>query len=144
MKFLFENAKSKTKGDPSQTTLSFFFLARGVLEEKSTSGLYRSLLHQLFQTMPDLQDSLEWMTADGARGIQTNGWHEQALKQTFLHAIPKLESRALTIFVDALDECDDTQARDMVSFFEDLCDVAQESEVRLSGYSRIPQQKQSR
>ncbi|KAK3900758.1 hypothetical protein C8A05DRAFT_35585, partial [Staphylotrichum tortipilum] len=132
MKFLFEDAKSKTKGDPSQTTLSFFFLARGVLEEKSTSGLYRSLLHQLFQTIPDLQDSLEWMTADGARGIQTNGWHEQALKQTFLRAIPKLESRALTIFVDALDECDDTQARDMVSFFEDLCDVAQESEVRLN------------
>ncbi len=144
MKFLFENVKSETKGDPSQITLSFFFLARGVLEEKSTSGLYRSLLHQLFQRIPDLQDSLEWMTADGARGIQTNGWNEQALKQTFRHALPELESRALTIFVDALDECDDTQARDMVSFFEELCDVAQGSEVRLSRYFGVTSSRQYR
>ncbi|KAK4096006.1 hypothetical protein N658DRAFT_490275 [Parathielavia hyrcaniae] len=90
MKFLFEDAKSETKRDASQTVLSFFFLARGELEEKSTPGLHRSLLHQLFQMVPDLQDSLEWMTADGARGIRTNGWNEEALKQTFCHAINKL------------------------------------------------------
>ncbi|KAK4234896.1 Inversin, partial [Achaetomium macrosporum] len=132
MKFLFEDAKSKTKRDASQIVLSFFFLARGELEEKSTPGLYRSLLHQLFQMVPDLQDSLEWMTADGARGIRTNGWNEEALKQTFRHAILKLGSRSLTIFVDALDECDDSQAKDMVFFFEELCDLAQESQVRLN------------
>ena len=132
MKFLFENAKSKTKAVPSQIMLSFFFLARGDLEEKSTTGLYRSLLHQLFQKAPDLQDSMEWMTVDGARGIQANGWHEEALKQTFLHAIPRLGSRELTIFVDALDECEDSQARDMVFFFEQLCDEAQEKKIRLS------------
>jgi len=144
MKFLFEDAKSKTKRDASQIVLSFFFLARGELEEKSTPGLYRSLLHQLFQMEPDLQDSLEWMTADGARGIRTNGWNEEALKQTLRHAILKLGSWSLTIFVDALDECDDSQAKDMVFFFEELCDLAQELQVRLSGYSRFPQQRQSR
>ncbi len=132
MKFLFEDAKFKAKGIPSRITLSFFFLARGTLEEKSTPGLYRSLLHQLFQKAADLQDSMEWMTPDGARGVQANGWHEEALKQTFLHAIPKLGSRELTIFVDALDECDDSQARDMVFFFEQLCAEAQEKKVRLS------------
>ncbi|KAK3896386.1 hypothetical protein C8A05DRAFT_20624, partial [Staphylotrichum tortipilum] len=132
MKFLFEVAKSKTKRDASQIVLSFFFLARGELEEKSTPGLYRSLLHQLFQLVPDLQDSLEWMTVNGARGIRTNGWNEEALKQTFRHAILKLGSRSLTIFVDALDECDDSQAKDMVFFFEELCDLAQESQVRLN------------
>ena len=132
MKFLFEDAKSKMKGVPSQIMLSFFFLARGTPEEKSTTGLYRSLLHQLFQKAADLQNSLEWMTVDGARGIQANGWHKEALKRTFLHAIPKLGSRSLTIFVDALDECEDSQAKDMVFFFEELCDRAQETQVRLS------------
>ena len=132
MKFLFEDAKSKTKGNPSQITLSFFFFARGALEEKSTTGLYRSLLHQLFEKAPDLQDSLDWMTPDGANGIQANGWHEEALKQTFFHAVSKLGSRWLTIFVDALDECEDSQARDMILFFEQLCDEAQEKKVRLS------------
>jgi hypothetical protein len=132
MKFLFEEAKSKAKGDPSQIMLSFFFLARGTVEEKSTTGLYRSLLHQLFEKAAELQDSLEWMTADGARGIQANGWKEEALKHTFRHAITKLGSRSLIIFVDALDECDDSQAKDMVFFFEELCDLAQEMQVRLS------------
>jgi hypothetical protein len=82
MKLLFEEAKLNAKGDPSQITLSFFFLARGTIEEKSTTGLYRSLLHQLFEKALELRDSLEWMTADGARVIQRNGWHEEALKQT--------------------------------------------------------------
>ena len=45
MKLLFEVAELNAKDDPSQIMLSFFFLARGTVEEKSTTGLYRSLLH---------------------------------------------------------------------------------------------------
>ncbi|KAH9204507.1 hypothetical protein DL95DRAFT_398411, partial [Leptodontidium sp. 2 PMI_412] len=131
MKFLFEEAKNNAKIDSSQITLSFFFLARGTVEEKSTMGLYRSLLHQLFEKVGELKDSLEWMTADGARVIQRNGWHEEALKQTLMHAVQKLGSRSLMIFVDALDECDKKQAADMVCFFEELCDRAREEQVRL-------------
>jgi len=131
MKFLFEEAKLEAKGNPSQITLSFFFLARGTAEEKSTTGLYQSLLHQLFEKASDTKDSLDWMTADGARGIQRNGWHEKALKQTFKHAIQKLGSQSLKIFVDALDECEKTQATGMVCFFEELCDLAREAKVRL-------------
>jgi hypothetical protein len=37
----------------------------------------------------------------------------------------------LTIFVDALDECDKNQAAGMVCFFEELCDRAREAQVRL-------------
>ncbi|TVY13284.1 Vegetative incompatibility protein HET-E-1, partial [Lachnellula arida] len=131
MKFLFEASKLNAKNDPSQITLSFFFLARGTAEERSTMGLYRSLLHQLFEEAADLKNSLEWMTSDGARSIQRNGWNEEALKQTFTHSIQKLGNRSLTIFVDALDECDQNQATGMVSFFEELCDRAREAEVHL-------------
>lgn len=131
MKLLFEEAKLNAKGDSLQITLSFFFLARGTVEEKSTTGLYRSLLHQLFEKAVGLRDSLEWITADGARVIQRNGWHEEALKQTLTHAIQKLGSRSLTIFVDALDECDKNQAAGMICFCEELCDRAREAQVRL-------------
>ena len=131
MKLLFEEAKLNAKGNPSQITLSFFFLARGTVEEKSTIGLYRSLLHQLFEKAVDLRNSLEWMTADGARVIQRNGWNEEALKQTLTYAIQKLRGRSLAIFVDALDECDQSQAAGMVCFFEELCDCAREAQVRL-------------
>ncbi len=131
MKLLFENTKLNAKGDPSQITLSFFFFARGTFEEKSTTGLYRSLLHQLFEKAEDLRASLEWMTADGARAIQRNGWHEEALKQTLTHAVRKLGGRSLTIFVDALDECDKNQVADMLCFFEELYDRAREVQVRM-------------
>ncbi|KAH8745284.1 heterokaryon incompatibility protein-domain-containing protein, partial [Diaporthe sp. PMI_573] len=131
MKLLFEEAKLRTKDDPSQIMLSFFFLARGTIEEKSTIGLYRSLLHQLFDKAVDLRDSLEWMTADGAKSIQRNGWYEAALQRTLTEAIPKLGNRSLTIFVDALDECDQDQAAGMVCFFEELCDHAREEKVQL-------------
>ncbi|KAG8162591.1 hypothetical protein KVR01_008356 [Diaporthe batatas] len=131
MKLLFEQTKIDSQGDSSRITLSFFFLARGAVEEKTTTGLYRSLLHQLFEIAPDLKAGLEWMTLDGARTIQRSGWSEEALKQTLKHAVPKLGSRSLTIFVDALDECDANKAGDMVSFFEELCDCAEEARVQL-------------
>jgi ankyrin repeat protein len=131
MKFLFEEAKVRAKDNPLQITLSFFFLARGTIEEKSTIGLYRSILHQLFEKAEDLKESIEWMTADGARGIQLNGWNVPALKQTFAYSVRKLNNRSLMIFVDALDECEDAQARDMISFFEELCDMAHTSGLQL-------------
>jgi hypothetical protein len=45
MKLLFDEARLNVRNDASKITLSFFFLARGTVEEKSTTGLYRSLLH---------------------------------------------------------------------------------------------------
>ncbi|EPE32851.1 Ankyrin repeat-containing protein [Glarea lozoyensis ATCC 20868] len=132
MKFLFEDAKASASYDSSKITISFFFLAWGVIEERSTTGLYRSLLHQLFQKVTDLEDSLEWMTKDGARGIQRNGWNEEASKRTLALAVKKLGTRSLTIFVDALDECDTRETAGMVCYFEELCDCAQEAKVTLN------------
>ncbi|KAL3468130.1 hypothetical protein BJX64DRAFT_84891 [Aspergillus heterothallicus] len=125
MKFLFENEWSKTKNDNLQILLSFFFLARGTAEEKSTVGLYRSLLHQLFQKVPSLTESLDWMTPDGARVVQRDGWSEEALKQTLKHAAQKLGNLSLAMYIDALDECEDSQAARMIRFFEELCESVQ-------------------
>lgn len=131
MKVLFQRANTDARTDPHQICLSFFFNARGVVEEKSTTGLYRSLLHQLFRKAKGLTEGLEWMTVDGARGVARNGWHEQALKQTLARTVEQLGNHSLTIFVDALDECDQKQAADMVSHFEELCERAREMQVTL-------------
>lgn len=56
---------------------------------------------------------------------------KEALKQTLTHAIRKLGRRSLTIFVDALDECNDDEAEDMIFFFEDLCELAQGMQAQL-------------
>jgi hypothetical protein len=131
MKLLFEEARRKARGDASQITTSFFFQARGTDLEKSVTGLYRSLLHQLFEKAPQLKESLEWMTSDGARVIERTGWHKEALKQTLAHAVQSLGGQSLTVFVDALDECDEGEVADMVFFFEELCDCAGDAKVRL-------------
>jgi ankyrin repeat protein len=131
MKLLFENTMSSTKHDPTRITISFFFLARGAAEEKSTIGLYRSLLYQLFEKDEDLKESLEWMTSNGAKGLGQNGWSEAALKQTLSQVVERLGERCLTIFVDALDECNQDQAAGMVEFFEELCELAIEAKVQL-------------
>ncbi|KLU92202.1 hypothetical protein MAPG_11148 [Magnaporthiopsis poae ATCC 64411] len=131
MKFLFEEARGEAKGDSLRITLSFFFRARGTIEETSTVYLYRSLLYQLLKSATDLSDSLEWMTVPGAKGILDKGWDQETLKQTLKHSVSRLGCRTLTILVDALDESDQTEVADMVSFFEELCEHAMESRVSL-------------
>jgi hypothetical protein len=139
MKLLFEEAKGDAKlsrkDGACPITLSFFFHARGRLEEKSTAGLYRSLLYHLFEEAADLKTTLsDALTPSGTKNILAKGWNEEALKQAFNHAVRNLGDRPLTIFVDALDECDDDQARDMVGFFEDLCELAQDRQIQLRRY----------
>ncbi|KAL8378532.1 hypothetical protein RB599_008374 [Gaeumannomyces hyphopodioides] len=131
MKLLFEEAKLGAKGDPFCITLSFFFLARGAIEERSTTGLYRSLLYQLLEKALDVRDCLEWLTDSGARVIHRAGWDDEALKTTLRRAVRSLREKAITIFVDALDECDQTQVNDMVCFFEELCEHVRETHVEL-------------
>lgn len=131
MKFLFEDAREKTKGNASHITLSFFFLTRGAVEERSTTGLYRALLYQLFVRVPDLADALDWMTVNGAKGVERNGWQEEPLKQTLRDAVKRLGDRSLSVFVDALDECDQGQVAGMVDFFEELGDLVIDNDIAL-------------
>jgi nucleoside phosphorylase len=55
MNFAHIEAKRKMKG---KIVISFFFNARGTDLEKSTIGMYRSLLLQLLQSFPELQEVL--------------------------------------------------------------------------------------
>ncbi|KAK9244365.1 hypothetical protein V1506DRAFT_507619 [Lipomyces tetrasporus] len=59
MKYLYSEAKKKSKSDPNLVP-SFFLNALGVPLEKSIAGMYRSLLHQLLERFPDLQTVLDY------------------------------------------------------------------------------------
>ncbi|KAL6901688.1 hypothetical protein GGI43DRAFT_364600 [Trichoderma evansii] len=103
--------------------LSFFFNARGGDLEKSTLGMYRSLLLQLLQQLPGLQDALDLskFTTYHDEGYQ---WHIESLKSLFHQALESIQTSKVVCFIDALDECDEDQARDMILFFEYLVHVA--------------------
>lgn len=120
MKFAYLNMKDRF------ASASFFFNARGEDLERSVIGMYRSLLHQLLQTYSNLQsilDNSEFLP----RGM--NYLSLNILKSIFRKAILSLGQKSFFCFIDALDECDEQQVRDMVDFFQDLAEECEENNV---------------
>lgn len=123
MKFVL-NAAEKSK---QSNCISFFFNARGESLERSTNGLYRSLLFQLLERIPRLQSVFD--TLNQRALCEDAEWPIESLKSLFEQAIQDLNQSPLTCFIDALDECDDAQIQDMVSFFEELGEMAVSNDI---------------
>ncbi|KAI0410495.1 hypothetical protein F5X98DRAFT_368766 [Xylaria grammica] len=126
MKFIYTRALEN-----SNTTISFFFNARGDDSEKSTQGMYRSLLLQLLEKLPDLQEVLDPPSRFGQGHNDDGSWEIDVLQSLFSAAMAKLGRRQVMCFVDALDECGESQVRDMVEYFEQLGQSALDSEGKL-------------
>ena len=109
---------------PKQTLIlaSFFFHGRGAPNQKSTLGLFRSLLHQILQQNRDL---LSKFTRLYKMRCQTNGkfgdkWEWQANElQNFFKSkvVSAARTQQIRIYIDALDECGEDVAIDLVEFF---------------------------
>lgn len=132
MKFAFANAMRNTQRDISLNpmAISFFFNARGEELEKSVLGMYRSLLVQLLEKNLDIQDVFDSMRLTALHDNEFPTWDFETVKSLFQQSIQKLGRRSLICFIDALDECDEDQVREMVSFFEELGCLAVSSQLR--------------
>ncbi len=120
MKFVCKEMKKDTK----KKVISFFFYARGEELERSTFGMYRSLLFQILKALPRLykvfdepehQDYLETLHTD-----DDFTWRIDVLRDMLRSALMDLGQTALTIFVDALDECASDQVEELLEYFEKL------------------------
>ena len=111
--------------------LAFFFNAFGREPlEKSTAGLYRSLLHQLIdQDSPSLQEFR--LVYEKRKQTQQHGkdefscWHDKEqnqLKEVFTQALERIAARGtkVTIFIDALDEAVQGSAQDVITYIHRL------------------------
>jgi ankyrin repeat protein len=127
MKFAMEEARQSMEG---QTIISFFFNARGDELEKSTVGMYRSLIHQLLQQIPDLSVILGALKSS-RHSAEYHSWSLESLKALFETCVQSLGDDSLLCFIDALDECEEYQVREMVSFLDSLGESAVESGTRL-------------
>ncbi|RYP13683.1 hypothetical protein DL765_006765 [Monosporascus sp. GIB2] len=126
MKSTFADTRKKMK---DRIAISFFFNARGDDLEKSTIGMYRSILLQLLERLPALQgvfDSLGLATWNGGYPQ----WSVESLKTLFEQAVQGLGNSSLMCFIDALDECDEHQIRDMISFFEHVGELTTSAGIR--------------
>ncbi|VUC25403.1 unnamed protein product [Clonostachys rosea] len=128
MKFL--SAEMRKQGQQTHGAIvSFFFNTRGSILQKSVSGMYRSLLHQIFEAywdLPSILDSPEFKYQSEDAHLALDN-----LKALFKAAVLKLGRRRLTCFIDALDECDEQQALEMVYFFEDLTKISTKKDIPL-------------
>ncbi|KAF5845063.1 hypothetical protein GGP41_001164 [Bipolaris sorokiniana] len=127
MKFALERAPKELQGS---STLSFFFNARGSTMEKSTTGTYRSLLLQLLTGFPKLQNVFSSLYSSTAEFDANREWSVELLKVLLEEAILMLGKAPVICFIDALDECDETEIRDMIQFFEHIGDLSTEKDLR--------------
>jgi hypothetical protein len=110
--------------------ISFFFNARDQGLARSTEGLYRALLHSVVDSVPSLHD----MVDPPARPIfKDQGWPLELLKDMFREAVRRYpHEETLTCCIDALDECDEDEVRDMLQLFEDLGEMATSEDLPFS------------
>jgi len=121
MKFALINARKTMRG---RVVLSFFFNARGEDIEKSTIGVYRSLLLQLLERLPALQSIFDSLSLSTSIFSADHLWSIEPLKTLIEQAILALGQSRVVCFVDALDECKEQQVRDMIQFFEHIGELA--------------------
>lgn len=114
--------------------ISFFFSAGGGALQKSAEGMYRSLLYQLLDAIPSLAPAF----GNPSRRPPKQPWPFAKLETMLTKAVQALGPNAVTCYIDALDECDDAEARKMIEHFETLgrCAVKADTKFRVLLSSR--------
>lgn len=102
--------------DSAGVLVPYFFNARGQAVERSAEGMYRSLLHELLTRLPHLYSSRS------SRSLPyRDSWSVELLESMLRTAVLSLgPGEPVTCYIDALDECEEHEIRDIVAFFEDL------------------------
>ncbi|KAK5023025.1 hypothetical protein LTS07_009518 [Exophiala sideris] len=108
--------------------MSYFFNARGNQLEGSALGLFRSLILQLIHGNPKVEGEflklyLGKKLPPPEQGVppKTVEWHQVELEDFLENSLPFWSTmQRVEIYIDALDECDELEARTVVEFFREL------------------------
>ncbi|KAK9437214.1 Het-eN [Metarhizium brunneum] len=124
-----DDAKKKRNVKENPLILSFFFHGRGTELQRTPPGLYRSLLHQLSKipdAVSDVVDTFKEKCETFGEVGKTWQWHPKQLRDLFESSILKaLKLRSICLFVDALDECGEEDAKMLAQRFKRLLDRLQ-------------------
>ncbi|KAF4954612.1 hypothetical protein FSARC_12052 [Fusarium sarcochroum] len=105
--------------------LSFFFHGRGSELQKTPLGLFQSLFHQLLRQVPGPLMDFVHTFQQRCETIGNSGgkwqWHPRELPRFLRSSLPKvLETHQVWLFIDALDECGQEKAIELVREFKSL------------------------
>ncbi|KAH0598322.1 hypothetical protein MHUMG1_03619 [Metarhizium humberi] len=124
-----DDAKKKRNVKENPLILSFFFHGRGTELQRTPPGFYRSLLHQLSKipdAVSDVVDTFNEKCETFGEVGKTWQWHPKQLRDLFESSILKaLKLRSICLFVDALDECGEEDAKMLAQRFKGLLDRLQ-------------------
>jgi ankyrin repeat protein len=128
MKHALRHAQSLDQVDT--TTISFFFNARGGDLEKTTEGMYRSLLYQVYKAFPG---RLPGVLSSYPSDSNNHTWQLPLLQHMLREALLNFgNNTGLIFYVDALDECDEDSIRLAIEYFEELGELAISQDVKIS------------
>lgn len=121
MKFAVVHVETTAKKEAIK--ISFFFNSQGSPLQRSKLGFLRALLHQL---LPHYPRKLSELTETYERRCATQGapeidwdWHEKELEKLLIQLLVGAAQRdSIYLFADALDECGEQQAQELVELFE--------------------------
>ena len=125
---------NKLQQDPPSKrslNLEFFFHGRGTILQKTPIGMFRSLLHQIYNKVPSVRSPVLAAFREkkkiGEPGLGWE-WQRNELKDLFSHAFAHAaKSRPITLFVDALDEAGADTASELAEYFHELNKLVVES-----------------
>lgn len=129
MKFIDHKFRESQFGQHT-VTISFFFNARGTELEKSTPGMYRALLVQLLTINSKLKSIFKQAGLERWNLLDENIWTLELLEVLFEKAVASLGDLSAVCFIDALDECDESQVRKMVRSLEHIVKTANLSGIK--------------
>lgn len=125
MKCILEKLQEERYGQ----VISFFFNARGQsLLGRSAAGCYRSLLYQLLTLQSWHHDAFE------VPDVPSEGtdWPIEGIQDVLRRALIRhMNGQAVVMMVDALDECEPSEIRDMVKFLISISDEARRKAVKI-------------
>lgn len=123
MKHIIQVAERKLAGSSWELTASFFFRSSGNSSQRTSTGLFQSLLYQFWFQMPDSMADLMNNFREKCWTVGKPGkdwkWNLHELRE-HLEVVLLRASRDYKIFIviDALDECEQDGAHEVVDFFQ--------------------------
>ncbi|KAH7072874.1 hypothetical protein BKA63DRAFT_544167, partial [Paraphoma chrysanthemicola] len=111
---------------PNDLVVSFFFHGQGTPLQKTLLGLFRALLASMLEHFPEHLTQLAVKFAErekryGSFGERRWEWTEKELQELLSSVLSKgTHARPVVIFIDALDECGEHPAKNLLAYFKDL------------------------
>ncbi|KAJ5711004.1 hypothetical protein N7488_005160 [Penicillium malachiteum] len=122
MKFAVRSMVDRNTGQ-----LVFFFIhGQGTQLQRSALGLFRALLNHILDSFPEYLSQFTEVFVDrqkrfGSYEEDRWAWSEDELQQLLSQILTQgIKDRPVIIFIDALDECGQKSARDLLKYFKEL------------------------